>query len=90
MFRFDNEDEIFQPGGSFFFTPFVLFSDLFLLAGGEIILDVECLTDILRSLSLYHVGHSLASDVQQTLNKRVDSMKRFTATPGIRLKVVYY
>ena len=58
-----DEDEKFQPGGSFFFTPFVLFSDLFLLAGGEIILDVEGLPDFLRGLSFDHVGYGLAGDI---------------------------
>ena len=38
---------------------------------GEIILDIESLADLLRRLSLDHVGNGLASQVQQLLNVKI-------------------
>ena len=51
----------------FLLTPFILLADLLLLAGSEVVLDVERLADLLGSFSLDHVGHCLAGDVQETL-----------------------
>ena len=52
-----------------FFAPFVFFPDLFLFAGGEVVLDVEGLANVFRGLALDHVRHGLASDVKQPLEK---------------------
>ena len=46
------------------FAPLVLLPDLLLFAGREVVLDVERFSDVLGSLALDHVGHSLAGDVQ--------------------------
>jgi len=51
--------------------PFVLTADLILLLGGEVVLDVEGLTDLLRRLALDHVRDSLAADVEERLNVQV-------------------
>ena len=47
------------------FSPLILTTDLILFFGREIILDVECLTDLLWRFTFDHVGDSLASDVEQ-------------------------
>ena len=52
-------------------SPLVLLADLRLLLGCEIILDVKNLADLLRSLVLDHVGNSLASKVEQSLDVEV-------------------
>ena len=52
-------------------SPLVLPADLGLLLGCEVILDVESLPDLLGSLSLDHVGNSLASKVEQSLDVEV-------------------
>ena len=49
-------------------SPFVLTSDLLLLLLREIILDVESLSNLLRRLSLDHIGHGLASDIQKSFD----------------------
>ena len=49
-------------------SPLVLAADLLLLLGGEVVGDVECLSDLLRRLSLNHVCDSLASYIQQRLD----------------------
>ena len=41
--------------------------NLLLLGRGEVILDVEGFTDLLRSLPLDHVCHSLAGNIQESL-----------------------
>ena len=41
---------------------------LLLFAGSEVILDVESLPNLLRSLALDHVGHRLAGHVQEALH----------------------
>ena len=43
---------------------------LFLLAGSEIVLNVEGFPDFLGGLPLDHVGNSLAGNIQQTLGQR--------------------
>ena len=43
-------------------------SNLLLFAGSEVVLNVEGLPDLLGCLSLDHVGHGLAGDIQQTLD----------------------
>ena len=56
-----------SSSSSFLLTPLVLLADLLFFAGGEIVLDVESLADLLGGLALDHVGHSLACDIQQAL-----------------------
>lgn len=51
--------------------PLVLTADLILLLGGEVVLDVEGLTDLLRRLSLDHVRDGLAADIEEGLNVQV-------------------
>merc|ERR1719447_292504 len=52
-------------------APLVLLPHLLLLAGGEVILDVESLPDLLGCLSLDHVGHCLAGNIKEPLNVKV-------------------
>lgn len=56
--------------------PLVLPSDLLFLLRGEVILNVKRLPDLLWSLALDHVSHSLTCQVQQSLDiKVVSSLK---------------
>lgn len=48
--------------------PLVLTTDLLLLLRGEVVLDVEQLSDLLWGLSLDHVGHSLATGIKEGLD----------------------
>ncbi len=49
------------------FAPLVLFPDLLFLAGREVVLDVEGLSDILGGFTLDHVCNRLARHVQKAL-----------------------
>lgn len=51
--------------------PLVLPTDLLFLLRGEVVLDVEGLADLLRSLALDHVSNSLARQVQQPLDVEI-------------------
>lgn len=51
--------------------PLVLAADLLLLLGGEVVLDVERLADLVGGLALDHVGDGLAADVQESLDVEV-------------------
>ena len=51
--------------------PLILPSDLLLLLGGEIVGDVERLSDLLGRLALDHVGDGLASDVKEGLDVEI-------------------
>lgn len=53
------------------FSPLVFAADLILLLGGEVVLDIEGLTDFLGRFALDHVGDGLATDVKQGLNVEV-------------------
>lgn len=44
--------------------PFVLATDLVFLLRGEVVLDIECLPDLLWRLALDHVGNGLAADIK--------------------------
>lgn len=46
--------------------PFVLAANLVLFLGGEIIGNIESLTDLFRRFALDHVGNGLAADVQKS------------------------
>jgi len=52
-------------------SPLVLATNLVLLLGCEVVLDVERLADLLGRLALDHVGDGLAADVQQRLDVHV-------------------
>lgn len=51
--------------------PFILPADLILFLGGEIILNVESLADLLRRFTLDHVGDRLAPNVKQSFDIEV-------------------
>lgn len=51
--------------------PLVLAADLVFLLGREVILDVECLANLLWRLALDHVGDGLAADVEKSLDVHV-------------------
>lgn len=57
-----------RKGDLLFLTPLILLANLFLLSRGKVILDIERLTNLLRSLAFDHVSHCFASDVQQTFD----------------------
>jgi hypothetical protein len=51
--------------------PLVLAADLVLLLRCEVVLDVECLADLVGGLALDHIGNGLAADVEQSLDIEV-------------------
>ena len=51
--------------------PLVLAADLVLLLGGEVVLDVEGLADLLGGLALDHIGNGLTPDVKKSLDIEV-------------------
>ena len=51
--------------------PLVLTANLLLLFGGEVVLDVEGLADLLGGLALDHVCDSFAADVKKSLDVHV-------------------
>jgi hypothetical protein len=51
--------------------PLVLAADLVLFFGSEVILNVECLANLLWALALDHVGDSLAPDIEKSLDIEV-------------------
>jgi hypothetical protein len=51
--------------------PLVLAADLLLLLGGEIVLDIERLADLIRRFALDHVRDSLAADIEEGLDIKV-------------------
>jgi hypothetical protein len=51
--------------------PLVLAADLVLLLGSEVVLNVERLANLLGGLALDHVGHSLAADIEESLDVHV-------------------
>lgn len=51
--------------------PFVLATNLFLLLGGEVVRNIERLTDFLGRLALDHVGDGLAANVKEGLDVQV-------------------
>jgi hypothetical protein len=51
--------------------PLILAADLLLFLGGEVIGDVESLSDLLGGLALDHVGNGLAADVKERLDVKV-------------------
>lgn len=62
-----------MTGLDLLFSPLVLTTDLILLLGGKVILNVECLADLLRRLALNHVRDSLAADVKEGLDVEIVS-----------------
>ena len=63
--------EIRSSSTSLLEGPLVLSADLLFLLRGEVVLDVEGLADLLRSLALDHVSNSLARQVQQPLDVEI-------------------
>jgi len=53
------------------FGPLVLATDLLLLLRGEVIGDVECLSDLLGGLALDHVRDGLAANVKEGLDIKI-------------------
>ena len=51
--------------------PLILAADLLLFLGGEVIGDVESLSDLLGGLALDHVGNGLASNIKEGLDIKV-------------------
>jgi hypothetical protein len=52
-------------------SPLVLATDLILLLRSEIILNVECLANLLGALAFDHVGNCLATNVEKGLDVKV-------------------
>lgn len=61
------------------FGPLVLAANLLLLLGGEVVLDVERLSDLVGRLALDHVGDGLAADVEQRLDVEVVGSLRYVS-----------
>jgi hypothetical protein len=53
------------------FSPLILPANLVFFLGCEIIGDVEGLADLFWRLALDHVGHGLATNVQQSLDVKI-------------------
>ena len=51
--------------------PFILTTNLIFFLRGEVILDVESLTNLLRRLALDHIGNGLAAHVEKSLDIEV-------------------
>ena len=52
-------------------SPLVLATDLVLLLGCEVILNVKCLADFLWRFPLDHVGNGLAANIEKCLDIKV-------------------
>ena len=52
-------------------SPLVLATDLIFLLRSEIVLNVECLADLLWALAFDHVRDCLATDVEKSLDVKV-------------------
>jgi hypothetical protein len=52
-------------------SPLILPSNLIFLLWSEIVCDVECPANLLRGLSLDHVGYSLAANIQKRFNVQI-------------------
>ena len=57
------------PQDLFLLTPFILLTNLFLFGWGKVVLDIERLSDFLRGLALYHVRHSFAGYIKESLKR---------------------
>ena len=55
------------------FGPFSLTTNFLFFFGREVVLDVECLADLVRGLPFDHVGHDFATEVEQTFDVEVVS-----------------
>jgi hypothetical protein len=51
--------------------PLVLATDLLLLLGGEVVLDVERLADLIGRLALDHVRDGLTADIEESFDVEV-------------------
>lgn len=52
-------------------SPLILSANFLFLLGSEVVLNVECLSDLLGRLALNHVSHSLTGQIQQVLDVEV-------------------
>jgi hypothetical protein len=52
-------------------SPLILTANLVFLLRSEVILNVECLADLLGGLALDHVGDGLAADIEKGLDIEV-------------------
>lgn len=52
-------------------SPLILTADLLLLLWGEVVGDVEGLADLLRRLSLNHVGNGLTANIKERFDVQV-------------------
>lgn len=63
-------------------SPLVLAANLVLLLGSEVILNIKCLPDLFRGFAFDHVGHSLATDIEKSLDiKVIGSLKVVLVKP---------
>ena len=61
-------------------SPLVLTADLLLLLWGEVVGDIEGLSDLFWRLALDHVGDGLATNIEERLNiEVVGSLKQILA-----------
>lgn len=60
-----------RAGHYLLLSPFVLATDLILFLRSEIVLDIESLANFLWRLPLDHVRHSLAPNVEESLDVEV-------------------
>ena len=61
------EDDV----ASLLLCPLVLTTDLVLLFRRKVVLNVECLTDLLGGFALDHVGDGLTADVKESFDVKV-------------------
>lgn len=75
---------------SLLLSPFVLTTDLVLLLGGEVVLDVECLANLLRRLALDHVRNGLATNIEKSLDiEVVGSLKCVKSVCALNVLLTY-
>lgn len=56
---------------SLLFRPLILTTNLILLLGSKVVLDVERLTNLLGRFTLDHVGDRLAANIQKSLDVEI-------------------
>lgn len=63
--------EYIQNQRDLLLSPLILTANLIFLFGGEVVLDIECLADLLGGFSLNHVGNGLAAHVKKSFDIEV-------------------
>ena len=61
----------FHHGSSAILGPLILATDLLFLFGRKVVLDVECLANLLWRLPFDHIRDRLAAEVEKTLDIEV-------------------